>query len=39
MAAGGETPLHIAGTLGVDHWQGRAEVQLRVTDIALPPRF
>jgi single-stranded-DNA-specific exonuclease len=39
MAAGGETPLHIAGTLGVDHWQGRADVQLRVTDIALPPRF
>ncbi|MDR3470972.1 MAG: single-stranded-DNA-specific exonuclease RecJ [Devosia sp.] len=39
MAAGGDAPLHIAGTLGVDHWQGRAEVQLRVTDIALPPRL
>jgi len=34
MAAGGDRPLHIAGTLGLDVWQGRAEVQLRVTDVA-----
>ena len=39
MAAGGEAPLHIAGTLGVDHWQGREEVQLRVTDVARPAAF
>lgn len=38
MAAGGDRPLHIAGSLGLDHYQGRAEVQLRVTDVALPPR-
>ena len=35
MAAGGDRPLHIAGTLGLDTWQGRAEVQLRVTDVAV----
>ena len=29
-------PLHLAGTLGVDHWQGREEVQFRVTDAAIP---
>jgi single-stranded-DNA-specific exonuclease len=34
MASGGEHPLHIAGTLGLDHYQGRTEVQLRVTDVA-----
>jgi single-stranded-DNA-specific exonuclease len=34
MAAGGEAPLHIAGSLTVDHWQGRTEAQLRVTDVA-----
>ena len=39
MAAGGDTPLHIAGTLTLDHWQGRGEVQLRVVDIAQPARF
>jgi hypothetical protein len=39
MAAGGDTPLHIAGTLTLDHWQGRSEVQLRVADIARPARF
>ena len=39
MASGGDTPLHFAGTLGLDHWQGRAEVQFRVTDVAALPRF
>ena len=39
LAAGGEKPLHIAGTLGLDHWQGRAEVQLRVTDLAVPRNY
>ncbi|HVX80335.1 MAG TPA: single-stranded-DNA-specific exonuclease RecJ [Devosiaceae bacterium] len=38
MAADGEAPLHIAGTLSLDNWQGRPEVQLRVSDVALPPR-
>jgi single-stranded-DNA-specific exonuclease len=36
LAGGGDRPLHIAGTLGLDHWQGRAEVQLRVADVAVP---
>jgi single-stranded-DNA-specific exonuclease len=29
-------PLHVAGTLGIDHWQGREQVQMRVVDIARP---
>lgn len=32
----GGPPLHVAGTLGIDHWQGREQVQLRVVDIARP---
>ena len=28
--------LHFAGTLSLDHYQGRAEVQLRVIDVAEP---
>lgn len=36
LAAGNDTPIHIAGTLGLDHWQGREEVQLKATDAALP---
>jgi len=28
--------LHVAGTLTLDHWQGRESVQLRVLDIAVP---
>jgi single-stranded-DNA-specific exonuclease len=31
-----DTPVHIAGTLGLDHWQGREEVQVRVVDGARP---
>jgi single-stranded-DNA-specific exonuclease len=34
LAAGNDTPLHIAGTLSIDHWQGREQVQLRVSDAA-----
>lgn len=30
------TPMHICGTLGLDHWQGRAQVQLRAIDAAKP---
>ena len=29
--------LHVAGTLGADHWQGSRRVQLRVTDAAKTP--
>jgi single-stranded-DNA-specific exonuclease len=36
LGGGNDTPLHIAGTLGIDHYQGRAEVQLRVIDVASP---
>ncbi|MEO6395474.1 MAG: single-stranded-DNA-specific exonuclease RecJ [Devosia sp.] len=36
LGGGNDTPLHIAGTLGLDHYQGRAEVQLRVIDAAKP---
>jgi single-stranded-DNA-specific exonuclease len=32
----GDMPLHIAGTLGLDHWQGREQVQMRVVDLAIP---
>lgn len=28
--------LHVAGTLNIDHWQGRESVQLRVIDAAVP---
>lgn len=37
LMTGNDAPVHIAGTLSLDHWQGREEVQLRVTDIATPP--
>ena len=36
LDAGNDTPIHIAGVLGIDHWQGREEVQIRATDAALP---
>lgn len=29
-------PLHVAGSLAVDRWQGSERVQLRVTDVAVP---
>jgi single-stranded-DNA-specific exonuclease len=31
-------PLHVAGTLSVDRYQGSERVQLRVTDVAVPTR-
>ena len=34
LRSGNDARLHLAGTLGLDHYQGRAEVQLRVTDAA-----
>lgn len=36
LRAGNDGKLHVAGTLSLDHYQGRAEVQLRVTDVAEP---
>ncbi|RUT32569.1 single-stranded-DNA-specific exonuclease RecJ [Arsenicitalea aurantiaca] len=36
LGNGAETPLHFAGMLGLDHWQGRAEVQFRLQDLARP---
>src|SRR4029079_17031941 len=29
-------PLHVAGSLAVDRWQGSERVQLRVVDVAVP---
>jgi single-stranded-DNA-specific exonuclease len=34
----GEQPLHFAGSLSLDHYQGREQVQFRLTDIARLPR-
>ena len=31
-------PLHVAGTLSVDRYQGSERVQLRVIDVAVPTR-
>lgn len=33
-----DQPLHFAGTLALDHYQGREQVQLRLSDIARPAR-
>lgn len=32
----GSGPLHIAGTLDIDRWQGAERVQIRIRDIAMP---
>lgn len=37
LNAGDSRPIHVAGTLGIDHWQGREVPQLRAIDAALPP--
>ena len=34
LRTGNDTRLHLAGMLSLDHYQGRAEVQLRLTDAA-----
>ncbi len=36
IAARGGGPLHVAGTLSINSWQGRDSVQLRVMDVARP---
>jgi len=33
-----DQPLHFAGSLGLDHYQGRTQAQLRLSDIARPAR-
>jgi single-stranded-DNA-specific exonuclease len=30
-------PIHVAGTLCIDRWQGTERVQLRIADVATPP--
>ena len=32
-------PLHFAGMLGIDHWQGRRQASFRILDAAEPPRI
>jgi single-stranded-DNA-specific exonuclease len=39
LSAGNDTPLHLAGTLSLDHYQGREEVQVRLQDAAPLPRL
>jgi single-stranded-DNA-specific exonuclease len=36
LREGEDARLHVAGTLTLDHWQGREQVQLRAQDIAKP---
>ena len=39
LSGGNDKPLHLAGTLSLDHWQGREEVQFRAVDAAVPRNF
>lgn len=36
LLSAGDRPLHLAGSLSLDHWQGREEVQFRASDAAWP---
>ena len=38
LVSAGDRPLHFAAVLGIDHWQGREQVQARLVDIADPER-
>ena len=38
LLSAGDRPLHFAAVLGIDHWQGREQVQARLVDIADPER-
>jgi len=38
LMRGGDQPLHFAGGLSIDHYQGREQPQFRLIDIARPPR-
>jgi single-stranded-DNA-specific exonuclease len=37
LLSAGDRPLHLAGSLSLDHYQGREEVQVRIVDAAWPP--
>ena len=39
LSGGNDKPLHLAGTLSLNHWQGREEVQFRAVDAAVPRNF
>jgi single-stranded-DNA-specific exonuclease len=36
LQAGNDAEFHVAGCLSLDHWQGMEQVQLRITDVAVP---
>ncbi|MET3925679.1 single-stranded-DNA-specific exonuclease RecJ [Devosia sp. 2618] len=36
LLRGTDAPMHFAGALSIDHYQGREQVQFRLTDIAKP---
>jgi len=38
LLRGGDEPLHFAGSLSIDHYQGREQAQFRLIDIARPAR-
>jgi single-stranded-DNA-specific exonuclease len=37
LLSAGDKPLHLVGSLTIDHYQGREEAQLRIIDAAMPP--
>lgn len=37
LSARGDAPVHVAGTLSFNHWQGRESVEIRVLDLAEVP--
>ena len=39
LSGGNDKPMHLAGTLSLNHWQGREEVQFRAVDAAVPRNF
>jgi single-stranded-DNA-specific exonuclease len=39
LSSGNDRSIHLAGTLSLDHWQGREEVQFRAMDAAVPRTF
>lgn len=39
LRVGPDRPIHVAGTLTLDHWQGRERVELRISDVAVPGGF
>ena len=37
LLAGAGAPLHVAGALSLDHWQGQSRPFLKIVDVAEPP--